>query len=192
MKDSYKFFVNLFGPLVRLVFPCRVIGAEKIPRGKALLCVNHSHMMDPVIVVANLGKKHRLFTMAKAELFRIPVLRSLLKAVGVFPVNRGETDIRAIRTAMKYLKSGEKVLLFPEGTRVAEDQTVEGKTGAVRIAIKTGASIVPMFLTRRGKLFRRSKLVVGEPFALTPPADKNYEPMTEELMDRIYSLEKSE
>lgn len=189
MKDPYKFYVNLLSPIIKLIFPCKASGLEKLPEGPALVCANHSHLIDPFIIAVHFGLKNRLFFMAKAELFKIPILKDMLASVGVFPVNRGETDITSIRTAMKHLKAGEKVMLFPEGTRVSENESVDAKTGAVRIAAKTGANIVPVYLTNGSKAFHHSSLVVGDPFVFTPPADKNYEPLAKELMENIYHLE---
>lgn len=189
MKNPYRFYVNLLSPIVRLIFPCRASGLEKIPEGPALVCANHSNFIDPVMIAIHFGWKRRLFFMGKAELFKIPILKNILESVGAFPVNRGETDINSIRTAMKHLKAGEKVMLFPEGTRVSENEAVAAKTGAVRIAAKTGASILPVYLTNGSKVFRHSDLVVGDPFVFTPPKDKNYEPLAGELMESIYNLE---
>ncbi len=189
MKDPYKFYLNILTPIIKAIFPCRVSGLEKLPEGPALVCANHSHMFDPFIIAINFGRKRRLYIMAKAELFKIPILKDALKAVGVFPVNRGETDIGAIRTAMKHLKAGDKVMLFPEGTRVSDEESVEAKTGAVRIAAKMKVDIVPVYLTKGRKAFRHTNMVVGDPFKFDSPPDKNFEPLAQELMDNIYQLE---
>lgn len=185
----YNFYLTLAFPIVKVFYPCKARGLELVPDGPAVICANHSNLMDPVILAVTFGHRHKLFFMAKAELFKIPVLGAMLKAVGAFPVHRGEADIGAIRTAMKHLKNGHKVMLFPEGTRVPEDQAVEAKTGAIRIAAKTGAPILPVYLTRGPKAFHRSDLVVGRPFSQDIPPDKNYEPLARELMENIYVLE---
>lgn len=127
--------------------------------------------------------------MAKKELFEVPIIRSFLRAVGAFPVERGETDIGAIRTAMRLLKDGRKVMIFPEGTRITEEQAVSAKNGAVRIAVKMNVPLVPIFISKRKRAFRFARLVIGEPYYLDKPADKDYIGLSTELMQKIYELE---
>lgn len=189
MKFWYRLFYTILFPLQKLIYPCRVSGRENIPEGAAIVCANHTSLIDPVLLGFAFGHKRQLFFMAKAELFDIPVVGALLRMIGVFPVSRGETDIVSIRTTMKHLKNGEKVMMFPEGTRVAAEETVEAKTGAVRIAAKMKVPIVPVFLTGNRKVFHVSKLVIGKLFFIEPPKDKNYEPMVKLLMDNIFTLE---
>jgi len=155
-----------------------------------IICANHSNFVDPVLIAMAFGRKHQLFFMGKAELFRIPLLGSVLRAVGAFPVQRGETDIGAIRTAMKHLKNGDRIMMFPEGTRVSEAETVDAKSGAVRIATKMNAPIQPIYISTKKRIFHASKLVIGKPYIIPAPSDKNYAPLAEELMGKIQSLEK--
>ncbi|NCC67204.1 MAG: 1-acyl-sn-glycerol-3-phosphate acyltransferase, partial [Clostridia bacterium] len=117
----YNIYCCIAWPFVRLVCPCRVLGRENIPSGAAIICANHSSNFDPPMLAIYFGFKHKMHFMSKAELLDLPILGFLLKQAGVFPVHRGEnTDIQAIRTAMKILKNGEKVMMFPQGTRVLE------------------------------------------------------------------------
>ena len=154
-----------------------------------IICANHSNFVDPILIAIAFGRKHQLFFMGKVELFRVPLLGGVLRAVGAFPVQRGETDIGAIRTAMKHLKSGNRIMMFPEGTRVTEAETVDAKSGAVRIATKMNVPIQPIYVSTKKKVFHGSKLVIGKPYFIPQPVDKNFAPLAEELMGKIQSLE---
>jgi len=135
--------------------------------------------------------------MAKAEFMRVPVLGWLLKKAGVFAVDRGKSDIGAIKTAIKYLKSGENVLLFPEGTRIKNGvdkngNESEAKTGAAMLAVRTGVPIVPVYIPPKKKWFRFTDIIFGEPYYPQVEGRKGtaeeYKAIAEDLMARIYSL----
>jgi len=99
--------------------------------------------------------------MAKAELFRIPIIGPILRAVGMFPVDRAGGGAMAIKGAMKLLKAGEKVGMFPEGTRIRSEDASEAKTGAVRLSARMGVPILPVYIPRDKKLFRFNRMVIG-------------------------------
>lgn len=190
MKFLYVLYSCLCYPFCWLVCPCRVIGRNNIPKGSAIVCANHSSNFDPMMMALYFGMKNKLYFMAKAELLEIPILGTLLKAAGVFPIHRGEkTDIQAIRTAMKHLKNGNKVMIFPQGTRVLEGEYVAAKSGAVRIAAKLNVPILPVWLNPGDKAFKINNMVIGEPYHVEVPADRNYEPLSEELLNKIRQLE---
>ncbi len=190
MRFLYVLYSCLCYPFIWLFCPCRVTGRGNIPKGPAIVCANHSSNFDPVMMALYFGMKHQLYFMAKAELLEIPVLGPMLRGAGVFPIKRGNnTDIKAIRTAMGILKDGGKVMIFPEGTRVLEGESVAAKSGAVRIAAKLNVPILPVFLTSGRKAFRINRMVIGEPYHITAPADKNYEAVSDELLNKIRQLE---
>jgi 1-acyl-sn-glycerol-3-phosphate acyltransferases len=189
MRIAYAIYYLIAYPFVRFIFPCRFIGLENIPQGPLIVCANHTSLMDPVQIAIAFGIKRQLFFMAKAELFKIPVFGAILKSAGVFPIVRGETDITSIRTAIKRLKSGHQIMMFPEGTRVSEDELVAAKSGAVRIATKLKVPVLPIFISSGKKAFRCAKLVIGEPYMMENPVNKNYEPLSNELMGKIHALE---
>ena len=145
--------------------------------------------MDPILIALAFGTKHQLFFMAKAESFKHPFWNIIFNTAGVFPVRRGETDIKSIRTAMRHLKDGEQIMIFPEGQRVGENDSVAAKNGAVRLATKMNVPILPVFLTKNKRTFRFSKMVIGKPYKPETPADKNFDRLSEELMRKIYELE---
>ncbi len=189
MRFWFKFIYAIFLPVQRILVPLRVKGKENIPKGPAIVCANHTSSLDPILIAYAFGINCRLNFMAKAELFSIPILKSILSALCVFPVSRGEPDISSIRTTMKYLKSGDMVMMFPEGTRVSPEESVEAKTGAIRIAAKTKVPILPIHLTPGRKIFHLTRLVIGIPYMVEIPPDKNYEMLVGKLMDSIFELE---
>ena len=189
MITAYVICYLIAYPIARLILPCRFFGRENIPEGPLVVCANHSSLMDAVLLAIAFGSRRQLFFMAKAELFKIPVLGRIIKSAGVFPIERGEADINSIRTAMKHLKSGHKIMIFPEGTRFSELESVAAKSGAVRIATKMKAPILPIYITSGKKLFRSTKVVIGEPYLPQIPQNKDYTLLADELMNKIFTLE---
>jgi 1-acyl-sn-glycerol-3-phosphate acyltransferase len=191
MNQMYRALYAIAWPFFNLVHPCRIIGRERLPEGSALICPNHTRNSDPVMVVFAMGQGNGPQIMAKEELRRIPLVGYLLKKMGLIFVKRGAPDISAVRSALKTLKEGRKLLIFPEGTR--HEETGEGKTGAAMIAIRAGVPILPMYIPAKKLWFRRTPVVFGEPFMpftedRKPTAD-DYRAATEELMARITALE---
>lgn len=161
----YKIAATILYPLVMLLFRVKVIGREKIPEGAAVLCANHSSLWDPVLIGVCITAKHPLSFMAKKELFDKPVLGFLIRHLGAFPVERDSADLGTIRKSIEVLKSGKKLLLFPEGRRVQDEHLEEHevKTGVAMIAVRAGVPIVPIYLSGNKKIFRRAVLSIGDP-----------------------------
>lgn len=193
MKTVFALLYCIVYPFFNLVHPCKAIHRERLPEGGAILCPNHTSLSDPLFVVFALGLKTRPQVMAKSEFMRIPVLGWLLNKAGVFAVNRGKADVTAVKRALKCLKDGDKLLMFPEGTRSKDGDLGEAKTGAAMFAIRTGVPIVPMYIPARKKWFRRTPVVFGEPFmpqiAGKKGTPEDYERVAGELMERIAALE---
>lgn len=187
--SAYTFWYSIIYPIASLIFPCRYYGRENIPEGPLVVCANHTSFIDPVLIAFAFQRHRQLFFMSKAEIFKVPVLGAILRAIGSFPVQRGETDIGAIRTAFGHLKNGQRVMIFPEGTRVKEKEPVDAKSGALRIAIKTKTPILPVYITRRKRILSFSKLVIGKPYLPVEPKDRDYLALAEELMSKINELE---
>lgn len=189
MKIAYSIYFILTYPFAKLVYPCRTFGKENITEGPMIVCSNHSDYLDVVELAMAFGLKHKLFFMAKAEFFKIPVVRTIFRWGGVFPIERGEADITAIRTTIAHLKSGHKIVIFPEGHRVSESDSTAAKSGAVRIASKLKVPILPVYITKNKKPFHRAILVIGKPYVPEAPKNKDYSVLSEDLMKRIYALE---
>ena len=177
----------------RLLHPVSVKGLENLPRHGALLIANHSSNWDPILLATALPRDYRLRVMAKEELFHIPVLGWLLIKFGMFGVNRGQSDISAIKRAIKVLKEGCKLMLFPEGTRVTRDEDrPEAKTGVVMFAHRTGAPLIPVYIPRRKHWFRPTSVIIGEAYYPDLPekhaTQEDYQRVADDLMERIYAL----
>lgn len=193
MKQAFALIYCFVWPFFNLFHPCRPIGRENLPEGAAILCPNHTKLSDPFLVVYALGLKYRPQVMAKAELLRIPFIGWLLKKAGVFAVDRGKSDVGAVKQAIKCLKSGDKLLMFPEGHRYKDGKMGEAKTGAAMLAIRTHVPIIPMYIPAKKKWFRRTPVVFGEPFYPKTESrrgtSEEYETAALELHRRIEALE---
>jgi len=190
VRLNYARWEKRLRPILRFLFPTKVYGMENFVDQPCLICINHSNFYDPLLIALAFGGHRVIHFMAKAELFRNKRFGALLESVGAFGVDRDGADISAVRTVMKYIRNGEIVGIFPEGTRVDTDGAVEAKAGAVRMAAKLRVPIVPVYLSRKKRLFRTSKIVIGE--ALYVPADAvDYRAATNDLMNRISELGRS-
>ena len=184
---------KILGPLVRFLFPISLEGTENLPEDRpVMLCANHSSAWDPVLFVAAIWTGYPLRIMAKKQLLRIPILGSILKAIGVFAVDRGNSDIQAVKTAIQSLKQGWNLLIFPEGTRVKKPGQVTPKSGAGMMAIRAGVKMVPVFIGTAKRLFRKTVIIFGKPFTPTYTGRKGtaeeYQANTDEVMRRAYEL----
>jgi len=190
MKGFYRLWCILVYPFFRVVHKVHTTGRENIPVGPALICANHSSYSDPVILAFAFGMNNFMRFMAKIELMRIPVLGYLLKIAGIFGVDRGNADVNAVKTAMKTLKSGDKVVIFPEGTRIGENEDSSAKTGAIMLASKTGVPIVPVFIPREKRLFHKVDVVIGKPYMVEKVRGSSevYSVYANELMKKIEAL----
>ena len=156
-------------PFTRVWFRLRVSGAEHIPaEGPAIVVPNHKSFWDAFFIAAA-TRRHVRF-MGKRELFEGPWGRLLVR-LGAFPVRRGESDAEALETAREVLRQGGLLALFPEGTRIrVPDELGEPRRGAARLALETGAPLVPAAITGSDHLFlgpvakpKRVQLAFSEP-----------------------------
>lgn len=192
MTKFYRIIYTIVAPIIHLLFPCRTVGAENLPEGGVLLCANHASGWDPIIIALSLPRDSWLTVMAKDQLFRIPVLGFLLRKLGIFPVKRGGNDLTAIKTAMKVLTGGNRLLVFPEGTRVEEQGEVEAKGGVTMMATRTGVPMVPVYCGGKHKFLRKTTIVFGDPYVPViagrrPTPDEN-RAIAAEILKRIYAL----
>jgi len=191
MKWAYALIWLLTWPFVNLIYPRRTFGRENVPGpGAFLICANHSSMIDPFLIAYSMGPGCQIHYMGKVELFRIPIIASILRGIGIFPVDRQGGGAMAIKGAMKLLKEGEKVGIFPEGTRVHTEDG-EAKTGAVRLAARLGVPIVPVYLPRKKRILRLNRVAIGTPYMVEldkKAAPEEVEQAAEELMEKIRNL----
>ena len=192
MDRWFRFLYAVIWPFFNLMRPLRVHGREHIPEGAAVICPNHTTIGDPFYVVFAFGWRYPMRAMAKIQIMRVPFIGWILSKAGVFGVDRGHADMKAVKTALKFLKDGSKLLMFPEGTRVHQGEDVAAKTGAAMFSTRTGVPLLPVYIQPKKKLFRRNDVVIGEPYypqfeGRKPTADE-LDGITRELMDRIHKL----
>ena len=130
---------------VLIYFRVRRLGREHVPPGGVILASNHRSFLDPFVIGCCVRRP--IFFVAKRELFRNPLLGWLLNCMGAFPVRRGQSDEESVKTALALLASGEAVVVFPEGTRILNGSLGRPKRGVGRLALQSGAPVVPVAVT---------------------------------------------
>ena len=159
----YRLIVGLYRILAKLVFFMRIEGAEKIPRGKPCIMMgNHQCILDPITLALCTPDREIRF-MGKKELFENRFLRWLFTKVHGFPVDRGNIDMSAIRTALNVLKDGDTLGIFPEGTRSKTGHMLPLLSGASLLALRSRCDVVPVYIDGNYRPFRRVNVYVGEP-----------------------------
>ncbi|MET0851581.1 MAG: lysophospholipid acyltransferase family protein [Candidatus Rokuibacteriota bacterium] len=154
----YAVLKPLVVALMRLYFRMEARGAEHVPSSGAVLLVsNHSSVLDPPIIGGACPRA--LCFMAKAELFRIPLLGALIHNLNARPVRREGSDSRALKDALRVLQGGDALLVFPEGTRGPEGELREAKAGAGMLAVASGAAVVPVYIRGTGGALPRGRML---------------------------------
>lgn len=186
--------------LLHLLFGYRVEGAEKVPeKGPVILAANHLSILDPIAIGA--GIKRPVSFLARADVFRLPLLSWLLPRLYAIPVERGTGDLSAIKGAIRALEKGMAFGIFPEGTRSRSGRLQPFKTGVAAIAYRTGSPVVPVAVigTEKAwpvgrKLFRLRqpiRVVYGDPIPVprkTKVTHQELENLTREIEARVREL----
>lgn len=185
----------------RVMFNFRVDGAKHAPKsGGFLIASNHVSHLDPPLVA--IAFRRPVFHMAKRELFTVPILMWYMNTIKTILVDRGKGR-QALEDAVRYLKAGEPVVIFPEGTRSKTGRLSQGRSGAVIIALQADVPVLPvaimgseLAMTKGSKKIRRVpvKVVIGEPYRIEYSGDRTRIPRevaeieTARLMERIEAL----
>jgi 1-acyl-sn-glycerol-3-phosphate acyltransferase len=187
----YGIVRGLFQPFFLIYFRMSRIGREHIPkRGPVIIAANHRSFLDP-FVIATMARRP-MYYVAKKELFANRLQGWLLSALGAFPVDRGAADGDMIETAKAILGRGDIVLIFPEGTRTRPGSLGHPKRGVGRLALETGAPVVPIAVigteaVRRGWRIRPHKVRIRAGRALRfPQVDDPSKALAGAVTDRIW------
>jgi 1-acyl-sn-glycerol-3-phosphate acyltransferase len=181
-----------------LCFGLRVEGRENhLVDGPGLICSNHQSYFDPVLV--GLTCDRRMNYLARDSLFRVPVLKHLIKFLDAIPIDRDGSGLAGLKETLRRLKAGEQVLIFPEGTRTHDGEVQSLKPGFCSVARRSKAPLVPVGFdgpfqawprTAKWPTFARTAVVIGPP--ITPADVETFtdEQLVEELERRIRACHK--
>ena len=184
MYSIFRFTCNI---IVHLVFKIQVEGAEKFPKdGPVIVYSNHNNNWDPFIIACHV--KRPVHFMAKAELFKNPVLAFFLRQINAFPVNRGTADRKAIKKALQVLEENKVLGIFPEGTRNDSGHLLDPEPGIALLTVKSNdTTLVPLAIKGNYKPFSRIDLIFGEPNRPTIGEEKYNSQKLKELSIEIFS-----
>lgn len=187
--NTVKIIANI---IFRLIYRIEVIGKDRIfKEGRLILCSNHIHLFDPVIV--SMVAPRQICWMAKKELFQSKLSAYLINKLGTFPVDRDESDLSAIRNALKILKNEGVLGIFPEGTRVKEFDADNAKAGVALISIKAQSPVLPVYIEGNYKVFSKIKIYFGDPIDFSNSYGKklsteDYRSLSKEILKSIYDI----
>lgn len=187
---------SVVAPLFHAYLRGRIVGAQAVPqRGPLIIVSNHASYFDPPLL-SNAVRRPVAF-MAKAELFNIPILKTLIRLYGAYPVQRGARDRSAIRSAHQALNQGWTVGIFLTGTRTADGRIHDPKLGAALIAAQAQVPLLPVCLWGTETIFSHGPMPRPVPVTvrigqLIPPPSTNSRPeleaVTQACADQINAL----
>ena len=197
-KLIYELVSKLFVfPIYKFVFKGHLIGRDNIPQKDAFIMVsNHGSLLDPPLLGHALGRN--ISFMAKAELFKIPLLGLIINACGAYPVKRGIVDKNTIKTACKILSDDNCIGIFIDGTRQKNGRVNKPKQGAALLAFKNQKLLLPVAIVNSHRLIRFkfciplfSKIVIKVGKPVQPPQSSSrhdLNSLTMHLQDKINNL----
>lgn len=177
-------FISLL--IVKIFFPYKVINkkAAKL-KGPYVIVCNHLSNADGFMVGSTIHEK--TYFLCKKEWFKHKIISWFFLSCGAIPVDRENADVQALKNSLKVLKSGKKLIIFPEGTRNKTDERLLPiKGGAGVLAAKTCVNVLPMYIKQKSKFLRRNYLYVGEPMDMSEYFGKRIDKVVEEeLAEKI-------
>lgn len=183
----------MFYPIHSIVYPFKLYGNKKVGKGAYVYVGNHYCLWD-IFYPAHTTWEGIHF-LAKQSILEAPIVGRWARGCGVIGAQRDGSDVRTVMDAMRVLKNGEKISIFPEGTRnkVSDEEFLPFHGGAAMFAIKTKTPVIPSAICNRPKVFRKTHVVFGEPMEFTEYYGKkltaaDYEEAEEKLKNAIYTL----
>lgn len=190
-REIIKFFIFLY---CKIVYRMKIIGKENISdTGALIFCGNHRSLLDPPLIVVS--TKRNVHFIAKDELRKVWILRVLNIFFEVIFVKRDAKDISSLKTSIKYLKEGECIGVFPEGTRNGLEKGEKLKNGVAYFALNSDAKVIPIGIKGGEKPFKRIIITYGKPLEFEEEKknkkDKEViEKVTDKIMSEILKLAK--
>jgi 1-acyl-sn-glycerol-3-phosphate acyltransferase len=188
-KKPFKFglsrdsLMKIIGSLVKIAAKLEMTGVDNFPyEGAYLIAINHISRLDmPFLMMAT--KRKDILGMAAKNYREKPFFRWALEKLGVIWIDRDGYDFQAFREASAWLKNGGVIGIAPEGTRSRTGQLLEGKPGAVLLAMKSKVQIIPATITGSADMVKnflrlkkmQVKIIIGKPFALPEPEEGQIE-----------------
>lgn len=183
--------------LVRWVLGLRIKGLENIPKtGGIMFSANHIAARDAVVIAAACEREIKF--LAKKELFTVPIIGRIIKALGAVSLNRGGADVGAIRTSVNLIKAGYALSIFPQGHRYpgVNPATTPRKNGAAMISAHAKCDVIPVCIKVRGfryGIFKKVDVIFGEPIKfeelkLQAGGSAEYREATDIIFERIVAL----
>lgn len=199
-SKTYARAQKWLGGIIRFLFRVHIHGAENEPdetEGPYIMVSNHISNPDPILLCAATSKQQPMF-MGKKELFKIPVLRSIIKAFGAYPVDRSRGDVGAIKKTIQMINEGMCIGMFPQGHRYkkVDPRDTEVKNGAAMIAVHTKATILPCCIrTKKNRIlpFTKVDIYIGKPINFeelnyNEQAKGEYARISKKIFDNVCSL----
>ena len=193
MSRRYDLFRRFMILLCRVLFGLTMQGMEKVPQGTPLIvAANHTQYPDPVLVCMAIPR--RMQWMGKKQLYVFPY-RWLFEFIGSFPVDREGGGRSGLRAALAFLEEGWALGIFPEGTSRDDGSAREAKSGAVMLAVRSGAPVLPVYVSKMpgpaGRLRgERLRIVVGETMTVDASlrGSRRYREVADGIMRGVYAL----
>ena len=193
MTLTYRVVFSMIKGLMRVL--CRVDDAQlaRVPdQGPLIIVANHVNFLEVPLIYTHLQPRP-LTGFAKVEAWNNPLIGALFDLGGAIPLYRGEADLLAFRQALKALEAGRILALAPEGTRSGHGRLQRGRSGAVLLALRSGAPLLPL-VYYGGELFWRNlthlrrtdfHIVVGQPFYLDASGVKVTRQVRQQMIDEV-------
>ena len=168
MGKFYNFVWTVVRPFYAVVYPRKVSGTENLPaEGGFILCANHFSNHDPLYISSCIPRSRQVHFLAKKQLFDNKFMRPIVTWLGAIPVDRGHADIAAVRGALKVVKDGSVLGIFPQGTRSLDNTPTPMLSGVSMIAMCGGVPVIPAYVDGPYRLFRKTAVRFGKPIDMS-------------------------
>ena len=194
LLNLVKFTARTF---YRVFYKVKIIGLDNIPQtGAVVLACNHVSNFDPPLVGGFVGLKRDPIYIIKKELLSVPLIGAMLKSFGFIAIDRYKkgSDMQSLKQALKVIKEGKALFIFPEGTRSKTGKPIKPKAGIGFLLWHCQAPVVPIkvFNTEKMPFTRELKVVIGKPFMLTKhegkPTKEQFQDFADSVMQQIIKL----